>query len=79
MRHKLAVGVEVDARECPGAERQRPGSGRDRAEPFAVAHEHPDVGQQVMAEIHRLRALQVGVARHRPVEVPLGLPNECFG
>ena len=37
-----------------------------------VAPEHPEVGQQVMREIDRLRALQVRVAGHRPVQVRLG-------
>ena len=31
--------------------------------------EHPDVGEQVVAEVDGLRALKVRVARHRPVEV----------
>ena len=67
-----AVGVEVDARERARAERQPPGLALGEREARAVAREHPEVGEQVMAQIHRLRALQVRVARHRPVEVLLG-------
>ena len=37
-----------------------------------VAGEHPEVGEQVVAEVDRLGALQVGVAGHRPVAVGLG-------
>ena len=45
---------------------------RGEREPLAIAREHPDVGEQVMAEIDGLRALQVRVSGQRPVEVPLG-------
>ena len=58
-----AVGVEVHAGERARAERQvrdlRPGE----AEALAVALEHPDVREQVVPEVDRLRALQVRVAR----------------
>ena len=37
-----------------------------------VAAEHPEVGEQVVAEVDRLGALQVRVAGHRPVAVALG-------
>ena len=36
-----------------------------------VAGKHPEVSEQVMAEVDRLGALQVGVAGHRPVFVGL--------
>ena len=60
-----AVGVEVDARERARAERQLAGRGLDGGEALAVAREHPEVREQVMAEVDRLGALQVRVAGHR--------------
>ena len=39
------------------------------SKPARVAPEHPEVREQVMREVHRLGALQVRVAGHRPVEV----------
>ena len=67
-----AVGVEVDARQRAGAERQAPGLLEREGEALAVAGEHPEVGEQVVAEVDRLGALQVGVAGQRPVDVLLG-------
>ena len=60
------VGVEVDARQRAGAERQPPGLAPGVGEAPPVALEHPEVRQQVMAEVDGLRALQVRVAGHRP-------------
>ncbi len=71
-RDRTAVGVEVDPRQRARAERQAPGLALGEGEARAVAREHPEVGQQMVAEIDRLGALQVGVAGHRPVEVLLG-------
>jgi hypothetical protein len=45
----------------------------------ASAPEHPHVGEQVVAEVDRLGALQVGVAGQRPVEVVLGQRDERLG
>ena len=42
------------------------------AKRVAVARGHPEPGEQVVGEVDRLRALQVGVAGQRPVEVALG-------
>ena len=42
----------------------------------AVAPEHLDVGQQMMAEGHRLRRLQVRESRHHRVGMRLGLVDE---
>ena len=67
-----AVGREVDARQRTRPERQDAARRDDRIEAISVSQQHPDVGQQVVAEVHRLRALQVRVAGHRPVEVALG-------
>ena len=66
-----AIGVEVDARERARAERQAPGLVLGERKARAVAREHPEVGEQVMAQVDGLGALQVGVARQRPVEVLL--------
>ena len=71
-RHGAAIGGEVDPRQRPGAERQRRRLLGGEAQPRAVALEHPHVGEQVMAQVDRLGALQVRVARQRPVEVALG-------
>ena len=75
-RHGAAIGGEVDPRQRPGAERQRRRLLGGEAQPRAVALEHPHVGEQVVAEVDRLGALQVRVARQRPVEVALGGVDE---
>ena len=71
-RHRAAIGVEVDPGQRARPERQRRRLLGGEAQARAVALEHPHVGQQVMAEVDGLRALQVRVARQRPVEVALG-------
>ena len=43
-----------------------------RGEAGDVAVQHPEPGEQVVAEVDRLGALQMGVARHAPVAVRLG-------
>ncbi len=70
-RDRPAVGVEVDPRQGAGAERQHAGLALGEGEALTVAREHPEVGEQVMGEIDRLRALQMGVAGHGPVQVLL--------
>ena len=47
-----------------------------KREALAVAHEHPEVGEQVVRQVDRLGALQVRVAGQRPVEVALGGVDE---
>src|SRR3712207_8697023 len=37
-----------------------------RSEALGVAPEHPEVREQVMGEVHGLRALQMRVSRHGP-------------
>ncbi len=50
-RDEGAIGIEVHARERAGAERgQHVGLAGGEAEPLAIAHEHPDVGEQVVCE-----------------------------
>ena len=45
-------------------------------EPAGVALEHPEVGEQVVAQVDGLRPLQVRVAGRRPVAVRLGLRHQ---
>ena len=70
--HLPAVGVEVDARQGARAERQPPALALGEAEARTVAGEHPEVGQEMVSEVHRLRTLKMRVAGHRPVDVLLG-------
>ena len=77
-RHRPAVGVEVDAGQRARAQRQAAGGGDDRLEAAHVAGHHPEVRQQVVAEVDGLGPLHVGVAGHRPVQVALGhAPPAC--
>ena len=69
----MRLGVEVHA----GQRARRRAAGRrwrvmQKLKRCEVAAEHPEVGQQVVREVDRLGALEVGVAGHRPVEVALG-------
>ena len=49
---------------------------RASAKPAAVARQHLDVGQEMVAERHRLRRLQMREARHDRVAMRLGLARE---
>ena len=71
-RDLAAIGVEVHAGERAGAERQHARLPLGERETRAIAIEHPQVREQMVAEVHRLGALQVRVAGHRPVTVLLG-------
>ena len=46
-------------------------------EALAVAFEHLDVGEQMMREINRLRALQMRVAGNEDVGIFFSQPDEC--
>ena len=69
---RAAVDLPVDPGEGAGAERHHRGAVERELEAQDVAAEHPEVGEQVVAEVDRLGALQVRVAGHRPVAVALG-------
>ena len=77
---RLGGGVAIDreggAGQRGGTQRALVEPGARIGEPAAVAREHLDIGQQMVAEGHRLRRLQVGEARHDRVEVGLGLARE---
>ena len=60
----IAVDREAGAGERRGAERQPVYALAAVGEPLRVAREHLEVGQQVVAERHRLRDLQVREAGH---------------
>ena len=70
--HLAAVGVEVDARQRTRPQRQPSALALGEGEPLPVAVEHPEVGQQMVPQVHGLGPLQVGVTGHRPVGVFLG-------
>ena len=69
---RLAVDLPVDAGQRARAERHHRGAVEGELEAQHVAGEHPEVGEQVVADVDGLGALQVGVAGHRPVAVGLG-------
>ena len=75
-RARDATSRRSVAKFTPASAPAPSGSSRRRAEHELeaprVAAEHPEVGEQVVREVDRLRALQVRVAGHRPVEVALG-------
>ena len=71
-RDELPVGVEVHARQRPGAKRQARALALGEGKALAVARQHPEVGEQMVAEVDGLGALQMGVAGHSPVDVLLG-------
>ena len=71
-----AVGREVHARQRAGAERQVRGRAEHELEAPRVAAEHPEIGQQVVAEVDGLGALEMRVAGHRPVQVGVGELDE---
>ncbi len=75
-RHVLAVERVRRAGERRAAERQHVGGVVRVAQAREVAAEHLRVGEQVVAEQHRLRLLQVRVAGHHRAEMLLGEPEQ---
>ncbi len=67
-----AVGVEVDSGQGACAERQLRRRLEHGLESTDVTRDHPEVGQQMVRQVHRLRALQMRVSGQRPVEMRLG-------
>ncbi len=65
----LAVHRESRAGDGPAAEGTDIGAVKTIDQPFAIALEHFDVGQQMMRKINRLGALQMGVAGDDDVRV----------
>ena len=70
--NEAAVGVEVHACQGAGAQWQLARHLEHEGEAARVAVELPEPGQQVVRQIHGLRALKVRVAGHGPVEVARG-------
>ena len=68
---RLPVEIPVQSRERARSERHDRGGAAGGGEPLDVAPEHPEPGEQMMAERNRLSALQVGIAGKAPVAVPL--------
>ena len=75
---RVAVDLPVDAGQGAGAERHHAGAVERELEAQDVARQHPEVGEQVVAEVDRLGALQVGVAGHRPVAMALGQAEQAL-
>jgi hypothetical protein len=69
----MAVDREGGAGKRGGAERAFVEALARIAEAAAIARQHLDIGQQMMAEGHRLRRLQMGEARHHRAGMEIGL------
>ena len=74
-RHR-AVDRERGSSERGGAERAFIEAGAGIGEAAAVARDHLDIGEEMMAEGDRLRALKVGEARHGEAGMGEGLVGE---
>src|SRR4029450_14035001 len=69
LSNELTIDREGRASQRTGTERQAVDAAARIEQALAVAFEKLDIGQQVMADRHRLRDLQVGETRHHGVHV----------
>ena len=69
LRGHAAIDRERRAGQRGGAERAFVEAGPRIGEAAAVARRHLHIGEQMMAEGHRLRGLQMGEARHHRVGI----------
>ena len=76
MRGDVAVDGKGRAGQRRGAQRRFIHPLPGVLETAAVAREHLDIGQQMMAEGHRLGRLHMGEARHDGVDMLLGLREQ---
>ena len=76
--HIGPVYRQAGAGQGAGSERQHIDPVSAFLQALGVAVQHVVIGQQVMGQQHRLGALQVGIARHDHVAVPLGQPGQAF-
>ncbi len=74
--HEGAVDREGRSRQRRGAQREAVDAAARIEQALAVAFEHLDVGEQVVAERHGLRHLQVREARHDGRCMALGLCHQ---
>ncbi|OIQ67715.1 hypothetical protein GALL_507040 [mine drainage metagenome] len=72
LRDARPVDGEGGAGQRRGAQRQAVDAGAAVAQPLGIAREHFHIGQQVVAEAHWLRDLQMSEAGHDGVRVPCG-------
>ncbi len=75
-RGGVAVDGEPAAGKCATAQGALPRRIEGEPQAAVVAVEHPGIGQQVVGQAHRLRALQVGVAGHEGVHVLAGAVHQ---
>ncbi len=74
----MAVDRETGPRKCRRAERAFVEARARINEPAAIARDHLDVSEKMMAERDRLGALQMSEARHDRAGMRQGLRHERF-